>query len=151
MSTDVAFFETTPFSLSSIVTSQVGDDDLLVYTVFLLVPTLSPTPIFTALTHVPIKPLITQVYSRRYNPPFSSPTSTALSSDPVQNDDLPIAHLKVNVSVRTQFLCLFPIAICRLPLSPLLHLLILFLFLALSMRLYLTQVGVMLWWMKCRP
>ena len=52
MSTDVAFFETTPFSLSSTVTSPGEDDDLLVYYISLLVPT--PTPIS-------VKPLITQV------------------------------------------------------------------------------------------
>ena len=38
-----------------------------------------------------------------------------------------LLSLKVNVSVLTQSLCLFPITICRLPLIPLLHLLILFL------------------------
>ena len=59
VSTDVAFFETTMFSLSSIVTSLLGgwgrgdDDDLLVYYVFLLV--LTPTLIL-------VKPPITQVY-----------------------------------------------------------------------------------------
>ena len=47
VSTVGAFFETTPFSLSSIVTSQGEDNDLLVYMVSLLVPTLSPIPIFT--------------------------------------------------------------------------------------------------------
>ena len=45
-------FESTPFSLSSTITSQGEDDDLLVYTIS------SPTP-------VPVKPPITQVYSRR--------------------------------------------------------------------------------------
>ena len=63
MSTDVVFFETTPFSLSSIVTSQGEDDDLLIYMVSLLVPTSAPAPIFTALAPVPIKPSITHVYS----------------------------------------------------------------------------------------
>ena len=33
VSTDVTFFETTPFFLSSPVTSQGEDDDLLVYTI----------------------------------------------------------------------------------------------------------------------
>ena len=33
VSTDVGFFKTTPFSLSSTITSQREDDDLLVYTV----------------------------------------------------------------------------------------------------------------------
>ena len=62
VSTDVAFFETTMFSLSSTVTSPGGggggvggriDDDLLVYYVFLLV--LTPALIL-------VKPPITQVY-----------------------------------------------------------------------------------------
>ena len=34
------------------------------------------------------------MYSRRQNPLVSSPTPTALSSDPIQNDDLPIALCK---------------------------------------------------------
>ena len=54
MSTDVAFFKTTPFSLPSTVTSSGEDDDLLVSYVSLSVPTLTP---------IPIKPPITQVYS----------------------------------------------------------------------------------------
>ena len=45
MSIDVTFFETTPLSLSSTVTSQGEDDDLLVYIIS------SPTPAL-----VPIKP-----------------------------------------------------------------------------------------------
>ena len=56
MFTDVAFFETTSFSLSSIVTSSREDDDLLVYYVSIPVPT-------SAL--ILVKPPITQVYSRR--------------------------------------------------------------------------------------
>ena len=89
VSTDVTFFEITLFSLSSPVTSQGGggggDDDLLVYTITSLAP-LAPT-----LALVPIKPPITQVYSLRQNPPTSSPTQAASSSNPIQNDDLPIA------------------------------------------------------------
>ena len=54
VSTVVAFFETTPFSLSSTVTSQGENNDLLVYYVTLLVPTPSL---------IPVKPPITQVYS----------------------------------------------------------------------------------------
>ena len=54
ISTNVAFFETTMFSLPSTVTSPEEDDDLLVYYVSLPVP----TP-----TLIPVKPLITQVYS----------------------------------------------------------------------------------------
>ena len=42
VSTDVAFFETTPFSLPSIVTSQGEEEDLLVYT--LASPIVSPEP-----------------------------------------------------------------------------------------------------------
>ena len=60
---DVGFFETTPFSQSSTVTSQGEDDDLLVYMVFLPVPTLAPTHISTTPAPVPIKPPITLVYS----------------------------------------------------------------------------------------
>ena len=41
MSTDVAFFQTTPFSLLSTVTSPREDDGLLVYYVSLPVPTLA--------------------------------------------------------------------------------------------------------------
>ena len=51
---DVASFETTSFFLSSTITNLGEDDDLLVYYVSLLVPTLAP---------IPVKPLITQVYS----------------------------------------------------------------------------------------
>ena len=54
MSTNVAFFETTPFSPLSTVMSPGKDDDLLVYYFSLPVPTLAP---------IPIKPPITQVYS----------------------------------------------------------------------------------------
>ena len=71
------------FSLSSSVTSW-EDDDLLVYTIISPAPTPAP---------VPIKP-ITQVYSRRQNPPVSSPTPTTSSSYLVQNDDLLIAFRK---------------------------------------------------------
>ena len=56
VSIDVTFFDTTSFSLSSLVPSQGEDDDLTVYTIASLVPT--PT-----LVH--IKPPITQLYSRR--------------------------------------------------------------------------------------
>ena len=58
MSIDVAFFETTPFSQSSTITSQGEDDDLLVYTVSLPIHTLAPTPISTTPDPVPIKPPI---------------------------------------------------------------------------------------------
>ena len=54
VSTDVTFFETTLFSLSLPVTSEGEDDNLLVYIVS------SPTPTSAS---VPVKPLITQVYS----------------------------------------------------------------------------------------
>ena len=85
MSTDVAIFETIPFSLSSTITSLGEDDDLLVYYVSLPVP--PPTPI-------PVKPLITQVYSRRQNPLVSSPTLATSKLDPVSSDDLPISLRK---------------------------------------------------------
>ena len=82
MSTNVAFFETTLFSLLSTVMSPGEDDDLLVYYVSLLVPTLA---LFL------IKPLITQVYSRLQNPQVSCPTPTTSSSNQVQSDDLSVA------------------------------------------------------------
>ena len=85
MSTDVTFFETTPFYLSSHVPSQWEDNDLLVYTIT------SPAPLAPTLAPIPVKPPIIQVYSRRQNPPASTPTPVASSSNPVQNDDLPIA------------------------------------------------------------
>ena len=72
VSTDVALFEAIPFSLSSTITSSGEVDDLLVYYVSLLVPTPAP---------IPIKPPITQVYSRRQNPPVSSPTLVASTLD----------------------------------------------------------------------
>ena len=93
VSIDVAFFETTPFSLSSTVTSQ-GEDDLLDYTVSLPIPTLAHAPIFTTPAPVPIKPPITQVNFRRQNPPVTSPTPAASTSNPVQNNDLPITLRK---------------------------------------------------------
>ena len=54
MSIDVAFFDTTSFSLPSTITSPREDGDLLVYYVSLPVPTPAP---------IPIKPPITYVYS----------------------------------------------------------------------------------------
>ena len=91
VSTDVSSFETTPFSLSSPITSQGKGDDLLVYTISSPVPPASPDP---TPAPIPIKPPITQAYSRRQNPSVSSPTPTSSSLDPIQNDDLPIALRK---------------------------------------------------------
>ena len=54
MSTDVALFETTMFSILSTIMSPGEDNDLLVYYVFLPVPTPAP---------IPVQPPITQVYS----------------------------------------------------------------------------------------
>ena len=95
MSTDVAFFETTRFSLPYTATSPGEDNDLLVYYVSLSVR----TP-----TLIPIKPPITQVYSRCQNPPISSPTPIASTLDPVFNDDLPIALRKGKLQ------CIHPIS-----------------------------------------
>ena len=58
-STNVTLFETTPFSLSSPITSEEEDDDLLVYTIA------SPTPMAPTPAPIPVKPPITQVYSRQ--------------------------------------------------------------------------------------
>ena len=85
MSIKLAFFETTPFSLLSTVMSPGEDDDLLVYYVSLSVPT--PAPVL-------VKPPITQVYSRRQNPPVSSSTPASSTLDPITNDYLPIALRK---------------------------------------------------------
>ena len=144
MSTGVTFFETTTLSLSSLVPSQGEDDDLLVSTI------VSPAPLAPTPAPVPVKPPITQIYSRHQNPPVSSLTRAASSSDPVQNDDLPIALHKgkrqcahpissfVSYNHLSSSSCSF---IASLDLS---------LFLTPSVRLYLTLVGVVLWWMKCK-
>ena len=70
------FFQTILFSLSSTVTSQGKDDDLLMYTISS--PTLTPTP-----APVHVKPPITQLYSWHQNPPVSSLEPAASSSNPV--------------------------------------------------------------------
>ena len=55
VSTDVTFFETTSFSLSSLVSSHGEDDDLLVYTIASSTPSApTPTPVL-----VYVKPPIT--------------------------------------------------------------------------------------------
>ena len=97
VSIDVVLFETTPFSLSSTITSPGEADDLLVYYVSLPVPT--PTPI-------PVKPPITQVYSWLQNPPVSSLTLTASSSDPVHSRVLIFRFLFVKVNIK----CAYPIS-----------------------------------------
>ena len=94
MSIDVTFYEFTPFSLSSPVTSQGEGDDLLVCTISSPIPLAPLAPPDPTPTPIPIKPPITQVYSRRQNPLVSNPTSAASSSDPVQDDDLRIALRK---------------------------------------------------------
>ena len=64
LSTNVSFFETTSFSLSSPVTSQGEGDDLLVYTICSPVPPAPLAPSDPTPTLVPVIPPITQVYSR---------------------------------------------------------------------------------------
>ena len=91
ISTNVAFFETTPFSLPSTVMSQGEEKDLLVYTLASASPIVS---LELAPTHAQVKPPITQIYTRRQHPPVSSPPPTASTSDPIPNDDLPIALCK---------------------------------------------------------
>ena len=85
VSTDVKFFENVPFYSPSTHTSQGEADDLLVYTI--------ASPV-APLVYAPVKPLITQVYTRHPNPPVSGPPSTASTSNPVSDDDLPIALRK---------------------------------------------------------
>ena len=54
-----------------------------------------PAPVKPApLVPAPVKLPITQVYTRRQNPPVSSPPPAASTSDPVPDDDLPIALRK---------------------------------------------------------
>ena len=65
---DVAFFETTPFSLPSTVPSQGEEEDFLVYT--LTSPIVSPEP---ASVPAQVKPPIPQVYTRRHPPPPPPP------------------------------------------------------------------------------
>ena len=91
VSADVKFFENVPFSSPPTHTSQGEANDLLVYTIASLVASpvpalVKPTPPIPA----PVKPPITQVYTRRQNPPISGPPPTASTSDPVPDDDLPI-------------------------------------------------------------
>ena len=85
VSTDVIFFETTSFSLSSTIMSPGEDDDLLVYYVSLPVPTLAL---------IPVKPPTTQVYSQHQNPPVSSPILAASTLGLDSSDDLSIALRK---------------------------------------------------------
>ena len=83
MSTDVTFFKTTSFSLSSLVTSQGEGDDLLVYSISSPLPSAPLAPQDPTPAPVHVKNPITRVYSRRQNPPISSPTPAASSSDPI--------------------------------------------------------------------
>ena len=74
------FLENTPFSQDPIHTSEGENDDLLIYTLA------SPAP-------AQVKPLITQVYTRRH-PLVSSPPPAASTLDPVLTNDLPITLRK---------------------------------------------------------
>ena len=95
VSADVKFFENVPFFSAPTHTSQGEADDLLVYTIASLVapPVLSPVKPAPPIP-APVKPPITQVYTRRQNPLVSSPLSAASTSDPIPDDDLPIALRK---------------------------------------------------------
>ena len=85
VSADVMFFDNVHFSSPPTHTSQGEADDLLVYAI--ASPMAPPVP-------ASVKPLIIQVYTRRHNPPVSGPPPTASTSDPVSDDDLPIALRK---------------------------------------------------------
>ena len=89
VSTDVVFFETTPFSLPSTVTSQGEKEDLLVHTLASPIVSSEPAPV-----PAQVKPPITQVYTRHQHPLASSPPPAASTSDSVLSDDLPIALRK---------------------------------------------------------
>jgi hypothetical protein len=87
VSSDISFFETTPFfPMSKIYYYKGENDDILVYN------------ITTTINHassndpVPIKPVITQVYSRRPAPDNSRPPPAPTSTDPSLN--LPIVVRK---------------------------------------------------------
>ena len=90
VSIDVTFLENAPFSQSPIHISKGEDDDLLVYTIA------SPS---LATVSAPVKPPITQVYTQRQNPPASSPTSAASTSNPVPVMIFLLLFVKVNVNV----------------------------------------------------
>ena len=135
VSTNVTFFETTSYSLSSPDPSQGENDDLLVYTI----ASPAPTPAL-----VPVKPPITQVYSQRHNPPVSSPTQATSSPNPVQNDDLLITLRKGNVDVLIQFPHFALMTTCHHILVLLLHPLTIFRCLTRFLKPSLTLVGVVL-------
>ena len=110
---DVTFLENAHFSLDLIHTSQGEDNDLVVYTLA-----------STALAFVPplTKPPINQVYTRRcLHPQVLSPPPTALTSDPVLSDDLPIVLRKGKHSVLIQSPPFVLIIICHPILVRLLH------------------------------
>ena len=95
VSADVKFFEHVPFSSPPTPTSQGEADDLLEYTIASPVAPPVPAPVKpTPPIPAPVKPTITQVYTRRQNPPISGPPPAASTSDPVPDDDLPIALRK---------------------------------------------------------
>ena len=95
VSADVKFFENVPFSSPPTHTSQGEADDLLVYTIASPVAPHVPAPIKLAPpVPTPAKPHITQVYTRRQNPPVSGPPPAASTSDLVLDDDLSIALRK---------------------------------------------------------
>ena len=101
VSTDVTFFETAPFSLSLSVPSQGENDDLLVYTIA------SPAPSTSTLAPVLVKPPITQVYSRRQNPPISNSTPAASSSDPINMMIFRLLSVKVTSMCSPNFFICF--------------------------------------------
>ena len=129
---DVTFLENTHFSQDPIHTSQGENDDLLVYT--LVSPTLAYLSPLT-------KPPITQVYTQCQDPPVSSPPSAASTLYPISSDDLPIIALR-----KGKHQCVHQCPHFIL----LLHPWILSLCLTMSVKLYLTLVGIVLWWKKCK-
>ena len=95
VSVDAKFFENVSFSSPPTYPSQGEADDLLVYAIASPVAPPVPAPVKPA-PPIPVlvKPPTTQVYTRRQNPPVSSPPPATLTSDPVPDDDLPIALRK---------------------------------------------------------
>ena len=86
---DINFLENVPFSSPPTYTNQGEEVNLLVYTFASLI--VSPD---LTLVPTPVKPLITQVYTRSQHPPVSSPPPVASTSNPILSDDLSIAIFK---------------------------------------------------------
>ena len=137
VSTYVTFLKTASFAPSPIHTSQEENDGFLIYTISS--PRSAPFP-------ASIKHPITQVYTRRQNPPVSSPIPAASTSYPVPRDDLPITLRKGKCR------CVHPIPpFALITICPHIHIHVLLLHswtlsrhLTMFLKPYLTLIGVVL-------